>query len=95
MRCASAPAPAAVRLSAAWRSRPAIAGLAVYYLLPISLSIQVYAYLTNAFGNVLAAAALYFLKNAVRPLAHLARPTPTLGWIALGLVVVDPVRGVG
>jgi hypothetical protein len=44
--------------ASAWGPRPAIAGLAIYYVLPISLSIQVYAFLTNAFGNVLAAAAL-------------------------------------
>jgi thiol:disulfide interchange protein DsbD len=38
------------------------------------------------FGIVLAAAALYFLKNAVRPLAHLARPDPWFPFFCLALV---------
>ncbi len=45
------------------------------------------------FGVVLAAAALYFLKNAVRPLAHLARPTDSFLFVSLGLVVFGVALG--
>jgi thiol:disulfide interchange protein DsbD len=45
------------------------------------------------FGIVLAAAALYFLKNAVRPLSHLAQPTQTFALMCAGLIAVGLALG--
>jgi thiol:disulfide interchange protein DsbD len=40
------------------------------------------------FGIVLAVAALYFLKNSVRPLAHLASPSAMFGLAAVALIAL-------
>jgi thiol:disulfide interchange protein DsbD len=45
------------------------------------------------FGIVLAVAALYFLKNAVRPLAHLAIPMTSFGLVSGGLVLLGLALG--